>query len=62
MTLYRAVYQPTDTQKRLRGLTFAAPCAERAAATAEDWQLPGDRLLTVKALRPLTVQFELEVA
>jgi hypothetical protein len=62
LTLYRAVYQPTNGSPRPRGLTFAAPDAEQAARIAEDWQLPGDVLLTVRALRKLTEQFTLEVA
>lgn len=62
MTLYRAIYQPTDCGKRLRGMTFAAADAHTAARIAADWELPGDVLLTVKALRPLTHQYELEAA
>ncbi len=50
MNLYRAIYQPTDGGKRTRGMTFAAPDAEHAARVAEDWELRGDRLLTVKPL------------
>jgi len=60
MTLYRAVYQPHDGTPRVRGMTFAAQDAQRAAEIAEDWQLPGDTLLTVRALRKLTEQFALE--
>ena len=48
MNLYRAIYQPTDGGKRIRGMTFAAPDAEHAARMAEDWELRDDRLLTVK--------------
>jgi hypothetical protein len=48
MNLYRAIYQPTDGGTRIRGMTFAAPDAERAARIADDWELRGDRLLTVK--------------
>jgi hypothetical protein len=62
MTLYRAVYAPTDGTPRPRGMTFAAPDAQKAAEIAEDWQLPGDVLLTVKPLRKLTLQFELKAA
>lgn len=62
MTLYRAVYQPGNGQPRPRGMTFAAQDAQAAERIAEDWQLPGDTLLTVKALRRLTEQFALEVA
>jgi hypothetical protein len=40
-------------------MTFAAADAGRAAQVAEDWQLPGDQLLTVMPVRPLTVQLEL---
>jgi hypothetical protein len=50
MNLYRAIYQPTDGGKRIRGMTFAAPDAEHAARIVEDWELRGDRLLTVKPL------------
>lgn len=57
MTLYRAVYQRSDST--LRGMTFAALNASVANQVAEDWQLPSDRLLVVKALRPLAVQLEL---
>lgn len=60
MTLYRAVYQQTNGSPRPRGMTFAAPDAQAAAIVAEDWQLPGDVLLTVKALRKLTEQLELQ--
>lgn len=60
MNLYRAVYQQTNGSPRPRGMSFAAPDAQEAARIAEDWELPGDRLLTVKPLRPLTVQLELE--
>jgi len=48
MSLYRAIYQPTDGGKRIRGMTFTAPDAEHAARIAEDWELRDDRLLTVK--------------
>lgn len=58
MTLYRAIYQ-LKASGRVRGMTFAAPDAGKAAQVAEDWQLPGDQLLTVMPLRPLTEQFEL---
>lgn len=58
MTLYRAVYQ-IRVSGRIRGMTFAAADASRAAQVAEDWQLPGDVLLTVMPVRPLTVQLEL---
>jgi hypothetical protein len=50
MNLYRAIYQPTDDGRRIRGMTFAAPDAEHAARIAKDWELRGDRLLTVKPL------------
>lgn len=60
MTLYRAVYQAGNGSPRPRGMTFAAPDAQHAAHVAEDWQLPGDTLLTVKPLRKLTVHLELE--
>lgn len=62
MTLYRAVYAQTNGSPRPRGMTFAAPDAQKAAEIAEDWQLPGDVLLTVKPLRRLSVQLELEAA
>jgi hypothetical protein len=60
LTLYRAVYQPTNGSPRPRGMTFAAQDAQKAAAIAEDWQLPGDVLLVVKPLRKLTEQFNLQ--
>lgn len=60
MSLYRALYQ--TTAGRLRRMTFAAPDAEQAHRIAKDWQLTDDRLLTVQALRPLTVQLELRAA
>lgn len=62
MTLYRAVYAPTDGRPRVRGMTFAAPDAQHAAQIAEDWQLPDDVLMVVKPLRKLTEQFTLEAA
>lgn len=53
MNLYRALYQsPPRYGSRLRGMTFCAPDASQATRIAADWQL-SDRLLTVKALRPL---------
>jgi hypothetical protein len=58
VTLYRAIYQ-FKASGRVRGMTFAAADAGRAAQVAEDWQLPGDQLLTVMPVRPLTVQLEL---
>lgn len=60
MTLYRAVYQQTNGSPRPRGMTFAAPDAQMAGEIAEDWQLPGDRLLVVKPLRKLSDQLVLE--
>jgi len=52
MSLYRAIYQPTDGGKRIRAMTFAAPDAEHAVRIAEDWELRADRLLTVKRAEP----------
>lgn len=43
-------------------MTFAAQSAERAARIAEDWQLPGDVLLTVKPLRPMQAELHLVAA
>lgn len=50
MVLYRATYQHADGH--IRGMTFAACDAVRAAAYAEAWAC-GDKLLTVAAVRPL---------
>lgn len=61
MTLYRALYQ-IQANGRVRGMTFAAQSAERAARIAEDWQLPGDVLLTVKPLRPMQAELHLVAA
>lgn len=56
MHLYRAVYQATDPSVlKPRCMTFTASSAEEAARIAEDWQLPTDRLLTVRALRPALI-------
>jgi len=57
--LYRAVYQRTDGSLRPRRMTFAADDAAEAVTVAEDWQLPSDRLLVVKRVRPLVVQLSL---
>ncbi len=57
LTLYRAFY--LSKQGKPRGMTFAAPSAEQAAKVAENWQLPQDTLLTVKAVRPLQPELRL---
>ncbi len=60
MNLYRAVFQSTpQTGGTLRRMTFAAEDARRAGEIAEDWQLPGDRLLIVREVRPLQQQMTL---
>ena len=54
MMLFRALYQRVpQLGGTLRPMTFAARDAQHALQTAEDWQLPTDRLLVLKPLRPL---------
>ena len=60
MKLYRAIYQRTPQHgSTLRGLTFVARDALAADTVARDWQLPSDRLLTVRAVRPVQVTLNL---
>lgn len=54
MFLYRAIYQRLPQHGgTLRGFTFVASSTQAAQAVANDWQMPTDRLLTLKAVRPL---------
>lgn len=52
--MYRAIYQRLPQHGgTLRGFTFVARDALAADALARDWQMPTDRLLTLKAVRAL---------
>ena len=60
MTLFRAIYQRTPQHgSGIRGMTFTARDALAADTVARDWELPSDRLLTVRAVRQVQPTLEL---